>query len=120
MKTPLNPALVRIDELCEQNNWTHYRIAKEADIPLNSFNSMYKRNTYPTIPTLEKICDGFQISMKDFFDYDLVLSEHTVLSPDESNLIARYRELSNPDQKLLFAYLDGLQKIDANKEKETS
>ena len=117
MKTPLNSALARIDELCEQNNWTHYRIAKEADIPLNSFNSMYKRNTYPTIPTLEKICDGFKISMKDFFDYNLILSDHMVLSTEEADLIERYRELQKTDQKLLFAYLDGLQRIDASKEK---
>ncbi len=118
MKTPLNSALARINELCEQNNWTHYRIAKEADIPLNSFNSMYKRNTYPTIPTLEKICDGFQISMKDFFDYDLVLSEHPALSKEEAVLVERYRELPKTDRQLLFAYLDGLQKTDFRKEKE--
>lgn len=116
MKTPLNPTLARIDELCEQNNWTHYRIAKEADIPLNSFNSMYKRNTYPTIPTLEKICDGFQISMKDFFDENLNLSEHPALSTEENLLVERYRELSKSDRQLLFAYLDGLQKIDFRKE----
>lgn len=118
MKTPLNPILIRIDELCNQNNWTHYRIAKEADIPLNSFNSMYKRNTYPTIPTLEKICDGFQVSMKDFFDYDLMLTEHPALSGEETILIERYRELPKTDRQLLFAYLDGLQKIDFNKKEE--
>ena len=58
--------------------------------------------------------------MKDFFDYDLAVSDHPTLSPDETILVQRYRELPKPDQKLLFAYLDGLQKIDANKEKETS
>ena len=118
MKTPLNPTLARIDELCQQNNWTHYRIAKESDIPLNSFNSMYKRNTYPTIPTLEKICDGFQISMKDFFDDNLVLSEHPALSSEETALVERYRELSKTDRLLIFAYLDGLQRIDFNKKAE--
>ena len=117
MKTPLNPTLARIDELCEQNNWTHYRIAKEADIPLNSFNSMYKRNTYPTIPTLEKVCEGFHISMKDFFDYDLVLSEHLALSSDEIQLVERYRKLSKADRQLLSAYLDGLQKLSLPNEK---
>ena len=118
MKTPLNPTLVRIDELCKQNNWTHYRIAKEADIPLNSFNSMYKRNTYPTIPTLEKICDGFQITMRDFFDYDFVLTEHRALSPEENTLLERFNQLKKPDRQLLLAYLDGLQRIALNKDKE--
>ena len=107
-------------EFCGTFSILYYRIAKEADIPLNSFNSMYKRNTPPTIPTLEKICDGFQISMKDFFDYDLVVSEHPALSNDEMILVERYRELPKPDQKLLFAYLDGLQRINANRKKENS
>jgi len=107
----LNPVLLRIDELCRQYNWTHYKIAKAADIPLASFNSMFKRNTSPTIPTLEKICEGFQISMRDFFDYE-IQPDTMALEPDARILLDRYSSLSKNEKRLLLAYLDGLQRID--------
>lgn len=117
MTQPLNRTLLRIEELCEHYHWNHYRLAKNSGIPLASVNAMFHRNTSPTIPTLEKICDGFQISMKDFFDYE-ILPKAPELSSDTKILVERYESLSRPDKKLLLAYLDGLQKIDVSSKKE--
>ncbi len=111
MNQPLNKTLLRIEELCEQYNWNHYRLAKYSGIPLASINAMFQRNTSPTVPTLEKICEGFHISMKEFFDYEII-PDVPELSPDTRILVERYNTLSRPDKKLLLAYLDGLQRID--------
>lgn len=119
MKSELNPVLLRIDELCRQYNWTHYKIAKAADIPLASFNSMFKRNTSPTIPTLEKICEGFHISMCDFFNYE-VTPDTPVLDPDARLLLERYSTLTKSEKQLLLAYLDGLQRINYSISEDTS
>lgn len=117
MTQPLNKTLQRIEELCAHYNWNHYRLAKNSDIPLASINAMFHRNTSPTIPTLEKICDGFHISMKEFFNYE-ILPDVPELSHDEMILVERYKSLPGADKKLLLAYLDGLQKINSSKEKE--
>lgn len=117
MTQPLNRTLLRIEELCEHYQWNHYRLAKNSGIPLASINAMFHRNTSPTIPTLEKICEGFQISMRDFFDYE-ILPTVPELSSDTKILVERYESLSRPDKKLLLAYLDGLQKIDSSKKRE--
>lgn len=117
MTQTLNRTLLRIEELCEHYQWNHYRLAKNSGIPLASINAMFHRNTSPTIPTLEKICNGFQISMKEFFDYE-ILPRVPTLSSDTKILVERYESLSRPDKKLLLAYLDGLQKIDSSKKKE--
>lgn len=114
MSQPLNKTLQRIDELCEQYKWNHYRLAKYSGIPLASINAMFQRNTSPTIPTLEKICDGFHITMRDFFDYEIV-PDAPELSPDTMILVERYNTLSRGDKKLLLAYLDGLQRINYSK-----
>ena len=104
-----NEVLFRIEELCHQYEWNHYRLAKASGIPLASLNSMFHRNTFPTIPTLEKICTGFRISLKEFFDYGNNISSPK-LEPDAFSLLERYQELSRTDKKLLLSYLDGLQK----------
>ena len=59
----------RIKELCKQNNITQYGLSMKSGVPqstlstiLNcSFQSMKLRIIY-------EICEGLEISMKDFFD----------------------------------------------------
>lgn len=117
MKNNIHHILLRIDELCEQYGWNHYRLAKASEIPLASLNSMFARNTLPTIPTLEKICNGFHISLKEFFEYD-IRPKAPELSLDEMRLVDRYRTLSRTEKGLLGAYLDGLQRRDLAKSPE--
>ena len=62
-----NEILKKIETYMKLRNWSIYKLAKEADIPYSSLNSMFLKNTQPTIPTLEKICSGLNISMSDFF-----------------------------------------------------
>lgn len=59
--------LEHINELCKNYGWTYYRLAQEADIPYSTITNMAKRNTIPSIPTLERICFAFGITLADFF-----------------------------------------------------
>lgn len=56
-----------IQDLCKERSWTYYRLAKEADIPYSTLNNMVNRTNIPTIPTLQKLCDAFGITLADFF-----------------------------------------------------
>jgi transcriptional regulator with XRE-family HTH domain len=109
LEKDLNQILLRIEALCTQYGWNHYRLAKASGLPLASLNSMFSRNTFPTIPTLEKICTGFQLSLQDFFDYDTTI-QPPKLNSELISLIERYKELTRADKKRLLSYLDGLQK----------
>lgn len=60
----------RLQTLMDERGWTMYRLAKESDIPWTTLRNMMKRNTEPTIPTLESVCNGLGISMSQFFDTD--------------------------------------------------
>lgn len=63
----------RINELCRKQDLTYYSLAFRSAIPKSSImNILYGTN--PTISTLNKICGGFDISLKDFFDSPLFLS----------------------------------------------
>lgn len=47
--------LDRIEELCNDRGWSHYRLAKEMDISPNSIGNLFRRTTVPSIPTLRHI-----------------------------------------------------------------
>lgn len=90
-------------------NWSIYKLAKEADIPYSSLNSMFLKNTQPTIPTLEKICSGLNISMSDFFsDKHAENIPYMSLTEDEQELLSLYNKLSKSDKNFLCTTLEDL------------
>lgn len=60
-------ALKRVQQFMEQRGWTEYRLAKETGLPLSTITNMFRRQTAPTIPTLEIICQGLGITLSQFF-----------------------------------------------------
>ncbi len=105
-----NEVLGRIREFLRWNKWSVYKLAKASGVPYSSLNNCFLRNTCPTIPTLEKLCTGLNISLSDFFDYKKNPLRDASLSEDEQNLLSAYQRLSIRDKELLNAYLDGLSK----------
>ena len=85
-----NEVLGRIRELLEWNKWTIYKLAKASGIPYSSLNNCFLRNTYPTIPTLEKLCIGLNISLSDFFDFKKNPLRDASVCEDEQNLLNAY------------------------------
>lgn len=94
-----------VQELCKERSWTYYRLAKEADIPYSTLNNMMNRNNIPTIPTLQKLCDAFGITLSDFFQDE---SENSQLTQPQKEMIELYNRLSLEKKKILKAYMKGL------------
>jgi len=105
-----NAVLLRIQEILAERSWSVYKLAKESDIPYSSLNNIFIRHTTPTIISLEKICKGFNISLSEFFSYDIPIKQKTDLTTYERTIINTYRELNRNDKKILEAYLYGLAK----------
>jgi transcriptional regulator with XRE-family HTH domain len=106
---PNNDILMRISTLCEERNWSLYRLAKESEIPYTSISNMFARNTQPTVHTLEKLCEGFGISMSTFFDTPVEKHPNTyVLSDNEKKIIDIYRSLNAPYRELMETYMESI------------
>ncbi len=59
----------RILQLCEAKKFTIYRLAMESAVPPSSIkNILYGKSTNPGIVTIKMLCDGFGISLTEFFD----------------------------------------------------
>ncbi len=56
----------RINELCSQRQISYYVLSYRSAVPMSTLmNIIHGKN--PTITTISRLCDGFEISMKEFF-----------------------------------------------------
>ena len=59
----------RIEQLCKEKGMSYYTLSYKSTIPLTTLLHITEGSTKnPGIYTIMKICDGLDISMKDFFD----------------------------------------------------
>lgn len=103
-----NEVLNRIEFLLQYRRWSVYKLAQASGLPYSSLNNIFNRKTCPTIPTLEKICFGLNISLSDFFDYSSNPLRTDGLTDHEQSIINCYQSLSVHDKELFDTYLQGL------------
>lgn len=85
---------VRLHQLLESRGWTTYRLAINCGLSHATIANIYKRNTVPSITTLEAICNGFGITLSQFFaEGDMV-----ELTPELRDVFTCWADLT-PRQK---------------------
>ena len=63
---------LRILELCHQNNITLNKLSTICGITQSTLNNVISaRNATTTVSTIQKICDGLEITILDFFSSPL-------------------------------------------------
>ena len=85
---------LKLRELLDQSGWTEYRLARKAGLSDSTIINIFKRNTVPSIPTLEAICKAFNLTLSQFF----AEGEMVELTPDLKGLFDSWTSLS-PEQK---------------------
>ena len=84
----------RLRQLQNDRGWSEYRLAKESGLSVSTISNIFRRNTVPSIATLEAICNGYGITMAQFFaEGDMV-----ELSPQLKELFDNWVSLT-PEQK---------------------
>lgn len=84
----------RLRQLLAERGWTEYRLAKNCGLSESTIANIYRRNTIPSIATLETICRGFGITMSQFF----AEGEMVELTPELKELFNNWVDLT-PNQK---------------------
>ena len=91
-------------ELMQERHWSYYKLAKESGISWSTIRNMFDRGTEPTIPTLEAICKGLNISLEE-----LLLGEDVAeLTPEQQELLSNWKKLADKDKQLYLALLRSL------------
>ena len=94
----------RLQQLMDERKWTVYRVAKEADIPWSTVRNMFKRNTEPSIQTLEALCVGMGITLLQFFD----VNNDMGLSSEQAQLLYEWSRLCEKDRRLIAELIGSL------------
>lgn len=106
--TEENFVVKRIKELSLRNDWTYYRLAKEVDIPYTTLMNTFKNNTMPTISTLIRICDGFGITLSQFFMDD---EKQTTLTDEQAHLLNMFNSLPIEKKRFCVRIIEELKEL---------
>ena len=93
-------AKARIKELMEERGWSEYRLAIASGLSQSTVANIFNRNTTPSVATLESICNGFGITLAQFFaEGDMV-----ELTEEQKEMFAAWSALTR-EQKDVLAQL---------------
>ncbi len=85
----------RLNKLMKERGITMYRLSKDSGLSQSTIANIFSRNTTPSIETLEQICNGFDITLSQFFaDGDMV-----EMTPDLKELFESWVNLNTEQKK---------------------
>ena len=85
----------RLNKLMKERGLTMYRLAIDSGLSESTIANIFRRNTTPSIETLEQICKGFGITLAQFF----ADGEMVEMTPDLKELFDRWRPLTYEQKK---------------------
>jgi len=99
----LKDILSVITENREARGWTEYQLAERSGLPQSTISSWYRKNMIPTVPSLEKICHAFGVTLAQLFaERDTPVS----LTESQMELLNRWARLDEKQQAVIFQLLD--------------
>lgn len=90
----------KIYDIMKKRNLTEYQLAKLSGLSISTLSNMRKRQSIPSIPTLEIICKTLNISLSQFF-----VDENTYwypVSKVQKEFLNYYICLSDKQQAILL------------------
>ncbi len=95
--------LETINELRQQRDWTEYQLAERSGLPQSTISSWYRKNLVPTVPSLEKICSAYGITLSQLFSEG---DNPVVLTDSQKKLLNVWSKLSSEQQSVIFELID--------------
>jgi len=95
--------LATITKYRQDRGWTEYQLAERSGLPQSTISSWYRKNMIPTVPSLEKICMAFGITLSQLFAEE----ENTVsLTDSQKKLLESWSRLTEEQQAAVFTLID--------------
>ena len=87
----------------QARGWTEYQLSERSGLPQSTISSWYRKNMVPTVPSLEKICDAFGITLSQLFAGD---DTPITLKKKKKEILQRWDRLSEEQQEVIFQLID--------------
>ena len=95
--------LARITRLRQARGWTEYQLAERSGLPQSTISSWYRKGMVPTLPSLEKICCAYGITLSQLLSEG---EEPVSLTENQRRLLALWARLGETPQAALLALLE--------------
>lgn len=97
-------AIKKIDQLMAERNWTDYRLSIESGLSSSTIANIHRRNTIPSIATLEAICHAFGITLSQFFADE---SNNIVqLSDEQFSFFKKWTTLTKAQKEIIYSLIN--------------
>ena len=98
--------LNKITRLRMERGWSEYLLAEKSGLTQSTISSWYRRNMLPSIPSLERICEAYGITLSQFF---LEKDDNTLQITDQQRRLLEYAAKLEPKQyEALINFLNTL------------
>ena len=98
--------LKKITEMRLEKNWTEYELAERSELTQSTISSWYRKNLIPSIPSLERICGAFGITLSQFFQDDETFLKN--ITKEQMEILNRWSRLTKDQRKKLADFLDSI------------
>lgn len=98
--------LEKITIMRMERHWTEYQLAEKSGLTQSTISSWYRKNMLPSIPSLEKICNAFGITLSQFFLEDN--NKTVLLNDNQIKLLHAASKLDNEQIDALLKFLNTL------------
>ncbi len=95
--------LETIIKLRQQRGWSEYQLSEHSGLPQSTISSWYRKDTAPSIPSLEKICIAFGITLSQLFSEG---GNPVILTPSQEKLLEHWSKLTTEQQDAVFALIN--------------
>lgn len=97
----------RIDDIMKERGWSYYKLSIESGLSSSTIANIYRRNTVPSITTLEAICNAFGITLSQFFAEE---EDFVQLSPEQKEMFDNWLCLSENQKKIVAEIIEEFKK----------
>ncbi len=91
----------RIMELIAKRGWTQYTLSKQSGVPQSTIATWFTGRNEPSFGAIEKICNGFGITLSEFFSTDAEMDKTEKYGKEMQMII---RRLNNESREHLMSY----------------
>lgn len=88
----------RIRQLMKERGLTEYRLALDSGLSKSTVSALLHRNTTPSVPTIEAVCNALGITVSQFFAEE---GDSLPVNKEQRLLLQRYAQLTETQKRII-------------------
>lgn len=88
----------RIRQLMQERGLTEYRLALDSGLSKSTVSALLHRNTTPSVPTIEAVCNALGITVSQFFAEE---GDSLPVNEEQRLLLQRYAQLTDAQKTII-------------------